>query len=772
MNKYFILPFLGFLFIVGIFFHPFFLNGKLPIPSDTIVGLYHPYRDLYAKDYPNGIPYKNYLVTDPIRQQLPWRYLGIESLKKFEFPFWNNYSMTGVPLLGNFQSALLYPLNILFFFLSFEIAWSILVILQPLLAMTFMFLYLRNLRIDSIACFLGSIVYGFCGFSVAWLEWNTILHTAVWLPLILLSIDKAHEQFRYLDNSKLKTQNSKIQLKSKKYLLWLGVFIFSLSTSFFAGHLQTFFYLFIVSLAYVIIRWVQYGKSKDVILPFAISYLLFAVVTAVQWIPTLQQIQLSAREVDLDWKTAGWFIQWQHLVQFIAPDFFGNYSTLNYWGEWNYAEFIGYVGIFPLLCALFALYARRDKKTFFFGLLFFLAIIFSLPTLLAKMPYLLNIPFLSTSQPTRLLFIIDFSLAALAAFGMDYAIRQKKSLIVPLILIGVVFVCLWISTLFLSTFLNISQENILTAKRNLFFPSAIFALVAGGIVGMKLIQSLRMKQIMLILFITITLFDLFRFMSKFTPFSEKEYLYPDTKITSFLQNQSGQFRVMATNDEILPPNFSSMHHLQSIDGYDPLYLKEYGELLAAVERDKPDISTPFGFRRIITPNNPDSSFIDLLNVRYVLTFDQLTNPKFRQVLQEGKTRVFENTSVLPRAFMVENVKVVKEKQEAIDMLYAFRDDLGNTAVVERDTSLDLTSQTVKKSDVKIVTYEDNYIKIALATTNNGFLVLMDAYYPTWKAYATRDNGTVVPIAIVKTNYAFRGVFVPKATTQVEFLNLL
>ena len=27
------------------FYWPFFLKGKLPVPSDTIVGMYHPFRD-------------------------------------------------------------------------------------------------------------------------------------------------------------------------------------------------------------------------------------------------------------------------------------------------------------------------------------------------------------------------------------------------------------------------------------------------------------------------------------------------------------------------------------------------------------------------------------------------------------------------------------------------------------------------------------------------------------------------------------------------------
>src|SRR2546423_82401 len=90
-----------FIAIVTIFFRPFLFQYKLPIPADTIVGLYHPFRDLYAKEYPRGIPFKNPLTTDPVRQQYPWRYLAIGLEEKFQLPLWNPYTFAGMPLLAN-----------------------------------------------------------------------------------------------------------------------------------------------------------------------------------------------------------------------------------------------------------------------------------------------------------------------------------------------------------------------------------------------------------------------------------------------------------------------------------------------------------------------------------------------------------------------------------------------------------------------------------------------------------------------------------------------
>ena len=227
------------LFIVLFSFQKTIISGLLPIPSDTIVGLYYPFRDLYAKTNPNGVPYKNFLITDPVRQIFPWKSQVIESFKKNELPLWNPYNFSGTPLLANFQSGSFYPFNLLFFLLPFENAWTFLIILQPLFAGLFMFLFLSNLRLKKEASFLGAISFSFGGFATAWMEWGNIIHTTLWLPLILLSID-----------------NLVSKEKKKPGNIWILILVFSLISSFFAGHLQFFVYSLFLSIAYFIFRLV------------------------------------------------------------------------------------------------------------------------------------------------------------------------------------------------------------------------------------------------------------------------------------------------------------------------------------------------------------------------------------------------------------------------------------------------------------------------------------------------------------------------------------
>jgi hypothetical protein len=581
-------------------------------PLDLIVGMFHPWRDFFG-----NLPFKNFIITDPVRQQIPWRYEVIDQLKNGVFPLWNPYNFAGTPLLANIQSAVFYPLNVLFFIFSFPLAWSIYIYLSLILGFLFMFLYLRNLKLKNYASLFGSIVFALCGFNIAWLENGVLTHTLLWLPLILWSIDR------------------------KKYTC----FLLALFSSFMAGHWQTFFYVFIFSSIYLILR-----KRFKLFLIFPIFILL----SLPQLLPSLQFISLSARASDQVWTTnPGWFIPWQNLIQFISPDFFGNPSTLNYTGIFSYQEFIGYVGIPGLIFAFSALFIKRKIIRFFAGAVL-TGLLFAVATPIAKIPFILDFPLVSSAMPTRLLSIIDFSLAALAAFGLNhYDVTKYRSKYVFgsfLFVLGM----LWI-----------------------FWPTK-YLLLSSGLLLLTFIFKNRPKIIFIIL-----IADLGFFTFKFLPFSDSKSFYPSTKVTEFLrQNTRDHSRFMTLNDEIFPPNFNIIYKLQSVNGYDPLYLKSYSDLVG-------------GGNRIIVPKDYKNPVFNELGVKYILTFDTIDYPL---VFQEGKTKVYLNPYVLPRVS-------------------------GNS---------------------KIISYEPN--KVVVSTMNNepSLLVLSDMYYPGWQVYIDGVLSKILP----------------------------
>lgn len=742
--------FWSFLFILGVvivFFWQFLFKGLLPIPSDTIVGLYYPFREAYFKTNPNGLPFKNFLITDPVRQQIPWRELAINAEKSLTLPIWNPYNFTGTPLLANSQSAVFYPFNIIFFVLPFGISWSFLILLEPLLGGLFLYLYLRNLKQREVSSLLGAISFSFGGFFVSWLEWGTIINVAIWLPLLLLSIDKL------------------LELKDlRKRLLWSFIFLFSFVSSFFAGHLQTFFYLSLFTVIYFFARWFQNGKNLKKLLLFVLLGVIAVILSTPVLIPLIKFILLSARNFNnLNWTNPEWFIPWQNLIQFVAPDFLGNPSTMNYYGIWNYGEFVGYIGILPLVMAIYAMFFRRDKKTFLFGTAFFLSLIFALPTFFAKLPFQFNIPFISTSQPTRLLFITDFSLSILAALGMDYFLSRenKKKIFVVLGLIFLVFAGLWSFVLFMHGNL-ITPANLSVAKQNLILPTLLFVLVSVLLFILVLLRNKKITTFILIVLLLVTSLDLFRFAWKYEAFTNKSYLFPSSSILDYVKKDNGVFRVMTDNIEVFPPNFSAYYGIQTLDGYDPLYLKRYGEFTAAFQRGKPDIHSPFDFNRIITQLDPTAKDIDFLGVKYIISRHGLgDNPNFKFVFSDGTLLVYKNLKALPRVYFVKQTVQANSNQEAIDLM--FKLNLSDSAVVENSDF----NKNWSTGSASFKNYSPDKIEIETNNKSEGFLVFTDAFYPSW--HATIDGKET---KIYLTDYNFRGIVVPSGNHKIEFYTTL
>lgn len=751
-------PLLFLFIIVAYFYKSFFFLSLLPIPSDTIIGLYHPFRDLYASEYPRGIPYKNSLITDPVVQQLPWRSLAIEEMKRMQLPLWNPYAMAGTPLLANIQTASLYPLNILFFILPFALSWSVLIMLQQILGGTFLYLYLKNRNLDTASSLLGAIAFSFSGFFIAWLEWGTVVHTVLWIPLILLCIDQFQiSNFKFTPRA---LSTSWWRPSTNKILLWSILYIFALCSSFLAGHLQTFIYVFVLSWTYFLFRWYE-NKNKKVLITFILNTVFFILITAIQWVPLLQLLILSARNIDLSWTQDGWFIPWEHLAQFIVPDYFGNPATGNYFGTWNYGEFIGYVGVIPFTLAIFALLKKRDKEILFWGVTIFICLLFATGSMLGKLPYLLNVPFLSATQPTRLISLICLSLAILSAYGFNLLQKREKSILSTLLILGFILLSLITSTFLFQFSPELSNDTVSVARRNLILPTLIFIGGAFALwyVGQKKEFYQKIGIVVVLLFICC---DLLYFSTKFTPFTKPEYLFPQTSILSYLQQQKDITRIMTTDARILPPNFSIMYKLQSIDGYDPLYLMRYGELMAASGRNVPDIKPPFGFSRIVRSYDYQTRIINLLGVRYILSLDEINRPEFKKVAEEGQTKLYENPLALSRVFFVNTVIHASSKQEAIEKIFDETVDLKSTAILEGNAKTP-SRKIFSGGSATIASYSENKVVIETQNSGEGFLVLVDTYYPGWHAYV---DGNETPI--YRTDYHFRGIVVPAGKHKVEY----
>lgn len=733
-----VLAIAGIICVVLVFFYKTIIYGLLPVPSDALVGMYHPWRDAYSHTFKNGVPFKNFLITDPVRQQIPWRKQVIDAFKSKKLPLWDATSFSGAPLLSNIQSGALYPLNVLFFIFSFSTAWTILIISQPLLAGIFLFLFLRHKRLDPIASLVGAVCFAFSGFSIAWLTWGTIVSTILWLPLSLLAFEKIHE--------------------SSKKTPWRLLFIFSIISSFFAGHIQIFAYCMFVFGAYAV-GMVRKMKIRKPYLMHIIIPVIILLVTSPVWVRLISYLPSSSRIAGSSWTAEGFFIPLRHLVQFIIPDYFGNPATLNYWGTWNYGEMVGYIGVIGLFLALIGI---SVKSGFWVGVVC-LALLFAVDSPIARLPFILHIPGISSLQPTRLLAIVDFGLSILAAYGMATLMVgvKKRQVIIPGIILLTVFAGAWISVLVPTSF-GIPIEQIAVVKRNLILPSVLFASMIGiiGVVALLKKSRVTLRYVGAVVVIILLSFELIRFGWKFTPFTERSFFFPKTETIAFLEQLPKPFRVLATDDRLLPPNSLSYYDIESISGYDPIHSLRYEEYIAAMERGEPNIKPPFGFTRIIAPKTITSPLLALLNVQYVFSMDPLIGSKVRLLSEEGTTKLYKYASGVQRVYFAEQIVTESSKEAVIRWLYDSSFIPGKTAVVESPISIVSAPLGIDESAV-ISSYEGDRMKIQTTTKNSRLLVIGNMMDPHWNVAIDGKKTD-----ILRVNYLFFGVIVPAGTHTI------
>lgn len=280
----------------------------------------------------------------------------------------------------------------------------------------------------------------------------------------------------------------------------------------------------------------------------------------------------------------------------------------------------------------------------------------------------------------------------------------------------------------------------------------------------------KVRVVLTVIIIAITLADLLRFAYKFIPFTDSSLLYPQAGVLSYAQQKTADYpwRVLgvdyvAHQKRILPPNLLMHYHLYSPDTYNPLLLSTYEQFAEASEWGLVNTTVPLN--KTIIYNNYDSRLIDLLGVRYIVAISDISSPTWKLKKQMGESRVYENTEALPRAFMIYQLKNYPHEQQVLSALLNKKNDLSKLAYTS--DSFTFKSEKSAKNSIQFTQYGDNQVKLTVQTDKKGLLVLTDVYYPTWRVYVDGKESR-----IYKVDYAFRGVVVPIGKHAVIFKDAL
>ncbi|MFZ5845557.1 MAG: YfhO family protein [Patescibacteria group bacterium] len=736
--------------ISTLFFYKTVFGRQAPFPGDLLIAEYKPWQAASYLGYnPGSYPHKAQ-YPDTLRQLYPWRTLAIKLLKEGKLPLWNPYNFSGSPLLANFQAAVFYPLNIFYFMLSQIDAWTIQVVLQPVLAIFFTYLYGRTIRLTILASLLTAISYGLSGFMSVWLEYNSVGQVILWLPLMLLVIEKLGEK--------------------RVSPLFMVVLTMTTAIAIFAGHPQVAFYLIFFSAIYALFRLKERKRRL-----LTLGLLLLGIgASGVQLIPGLELIWQSARSPhEFTTLFSKILIQPWQLLMLPFPNIFGNPTTRTYWLSDTYVGKVTTIGLVPLFFLPAAL-RRKDALTRFYLIAAVTILVLVTANPLTYLLYKLPLPFLSSSSPTLMVFLMTFSLSILSGLGFDFWIVEKhslKKLLWRIAQVGLILLSIWLTTK-IPLFPNLVKHGgvgqrallyagILTTATIIFF--AVFICLP------------RLKRAALIALLLLQTFDLFFFFQRFNPFVPKELVFPPHEILRQLQ-LTGVNRYWGYGTAAIPANFATQYQIFSPEGYDPLYPRWYGELIHAAGgklltrftgETRSDAAVLPGFGEDGFTNPYRQRLLNALNVRYILDrtengSTQKTFPAdlFTSVYHENDWRILENRKAAARVYLVSDV-ITYQTADEFERIF-FSPQFNPASAVLLEETLPVTSSLDPQASAQLISYGENQLRVRTESKSPAVLVVTDTYYPGWQA---QIDGK--PTRIYRANWALRAVGVAAGVHEIE-----
>ncbi len=537
---------------------------------------------------------------------------------------------------------------------------------------------------------------------------------------------------------------------------------------------------------------------------FAIFCAVFFGLSAVQLIPFMELSKLSIRSEGLSYSLAGiWSLHPYDLVEFLIPDQYGvGTDYKKYWANQNWLRTI-YMGGIPFILALIFL-KKWDRRAQGFLLLFFISLGLAMGKNTLFHHFLFDyLPFFNKLRyPVKFIFMAVLILSIVAGLGYDYFKKElvgnkPESQKWARYILSLGFFCMFVFGFFnlfneplVAYFKTIgwdhpnyneTESNLFNIKRFLAF-SSLFCL------GLFLYSSQKLKhKYVQVALITLLISDLFFAHLKFY---EKENFIEIQKVgegTKFMQSDPELFRFYVTSKtrKALPSNIKdwggieikkekmlldllSNRSLYNIDGIGVTKQARWQKVLDLV-KSAPPTDSPM--------------LLNLMNVKYVVSIPPINSPDFKlvhsvypKVQDPEKNRemeeivgikIYENKTMLPRAFLVPACKVVKNKGEYKNY---FQDKLlepKKLVLLEKKPegfNCEKTNSGFNKSDsVKTTSYKSNTVDLKVNSSSSQFLFLSDSYYPGWKAYVDGEERE-----IYRANYLFRAVIVEPGKHSVRF----
>ena len=475
-------------------------------------------------------------------------------------------------------------------------------------------------------------------------------------------------------------------------------------------------------------------------------------------------------ESGTDWNYATqWSFHPLETISFIYPYHYGLQNTSDpkrgaYWGFMPFTQSTHYLGLVAIIFAILgALLKKPDRLEWIFWTITALTLITGFGSYLPVLykPFYSLLPFFSKFRiPSMIYMLLAVTIPFLAARGIDTLLDQtdkeetfKKVLYVAGGIGGITMILIMFGDgLFSFSAAGDARYNNpgfitkLRSSRIELYNKGLLLAFSISIGALGLIWGFIYKKINRHIFVygllLLALFDLWMLNSEFMdikPPKNMDMMFQKSKAIEYVKEDPDHFRIFPADK--LGSNQYSYWNIESIGGYRPIKLRNYQDLMDAKGFNKPQI-------------------MDMLNVKYVLTSRKINNPDFVSI--KGVPGLYENKNVLPKAWIVGDVKAVNSQRESLMETLLSGFDPSKTAILY-NYSGDRSTKDVN-GQVSVRSRTENKIELISISDTGGLLVLSEIYYkPGWKATV---NGNETPI--YQTNHILRSVEVPPGEIEVIF----
>jgi len=649
------------------------------------------------------------------QQFLAWRAFAAESLRAGRVPFWNPYSYAGEPFLGGFQSALIYPPNLIFLVLPLCRAVNLSLVVHLFILGAGVHRWASRRGLHPVAAGLCALALPLSGpvFPHVYAGHLSNLCTLAWAPWIFASLEDWYRG------------------GSRRSLLLASA---AVCMQILAGQMQYVFYIAVAAGIHAAAFSLASPAARLRALPAAAGiYCGAAALAAAQFIPGLAAAAEGLRQTRLDVGFAGQFsFPPENLLTLIAPGFFGDPVRHLYWGRcypWEMSVFAGVSGAVLAAVALADPQRRRSA-----GLCLGIAVVLYLPALGRHTPLFRPLfEFMPGFDRFRGWSKFTFPAAAFLVvaigIGADALLREHRpgrAVAAGVLAIGFLAAAagLWLwshpsSIAPLLARIRDSGESYLPQAdftdpgivRSAGIQAGRSLVIAGALAflsGASLAFARRRPSLRWVVLGLLPLEGIGFAATQFAHFRRAEAVPPE--LGAFVAAHPGDYRVQ----NLLEPNNGFLIGAPDLWGNDPGLLRRYAELITFTQGGNPDEATQNVTFRTLPP------LYGLMRLRYVFTGTD-SGPK-----------VYEIPGAMERIQLIPNYRVLPNRDALFSAMSQPGFDPRQTVLLESQPGF-RSSRDPNPGRIRIVASSADRLTVEADTAAPSLLLVTDAYSRDWHA---------------------------------------